>query len=331
MSLAPSRVLVTGATGFLGGHVVRDLQSHGHEVFGSGRDETRLAEVVDEAHRVPGDLASLADRDLPTDAVVHCAALSTPWGRWSDFRRANIEGTAAVVSFARRNGVRRVVHVSSPSIYAEPRDRVGIREEDFDPRNRLNGYIRSKIAAEELLQQARRDGAFSELVIIRPRGLIGIGDPSLVPRLLEVHRRLGVPLFHGGRNVIDVTAVENVAVALRLALTYGDAAGGVYNITNDDPREFRALLLQLLGLLGEEPRLRAVDRRVAGAVAAVLEGACSVLPGRPEPLFTRYTLGTIAYSQTLDISRAKEDLGYRPEVGLDEALARVAAHLRGES
>lgn len=324
-SMSGTGVLVTGASGFLGGHVVRDLQTHGFEVFAAGRRAIALDAIIDAEHRLVGDLASLARADLPVDAVIHCAALSTPWGPWRAFLEANVEGTAQVVEFARRNGVRRIVHVSSPSVYAASRDRLAIREDQVDAGNRLNGYIRSKIAAERLLQDARNAGAFPELVILRPRGLIGTGDPSLVPRLLDVHRRVGIPLFDGGGNLIDVTAVENVATALRLALDAGDPAGGVYNISNDDPRRFRDLLTTLLELVGETPRMIPVNRRAAWGLAFALEGIFRVLPGRPEPPLTRYTLSTIAYSQTLDLTRAKRELGYEPFVSLDEALVRAAA------
>jgi nucleoside-diphosphate-sugar epimerase len=329
--MSGARVLVTGASGFLGGYVVPELRRHGYEVFAAGRNATALARVADERHRVVGDLASLSSRELPVDAVIHCAALSTPWGSWKEFHEANVAGTRHVVEFARRNRVRRLVHVSSPSVYSANRDRLDIRESEVDRTNRLNGYIRSKIAAEDLLLDARDAQEIEELVILRPRGLIGAGDPSLVPRLLDVHTRVGVPLFGGGKNLIDVTAVENVASALRLAITRGDAAGGVYNISNGDPRRFRDLLTTLLTLLGEQPRFRPLNRQVAWALASTLEAVCSVIPGRPEPPLTRYTLSTIAYSQTLDISRAREDLGYRPEVSLDDALSAVAAHLKAGS
>lgn len=331
MSASARPVLVTGAGGFLGGYVVRELRAHGLPVLASGRNAEALARIAAPEETLVSALADLPDAARPVEAVVHCAALSTPWGRPRDFLAANVEGTAAALRFAEKGGVRRFVFVSSPSVYAAARDRIGIREEEVDPGNRLNDYIRSKLAAEQLLHRAQRAGRIRELVILRPRGLIGAGDPSLVPRLLAVHRRIGVPLFDEGRNLIDVTAVENVATALRLALSEGDPTGGVYNISNGDPRPFRELLEGLLSRLGETPRFRRLPRRGAWALASALEGVCRVLPGRPEPPLTRYTLSTIAFAQTLDISRAREELGYAPGVSLDEALDRAVADLRART
>lgn len=135
----------------------------------------------------------------------------------------------------------------------------------------------------------------------------------------------GSPCSGDGRNLVDLTAVENVALAIRLALGHPDAHGQAYNITNGDPRPFRELLDLLFGLLGETPRYRRVSTRVLYPLAGALERICAALPGKPEPPLTRYTLTTIAYSQTLDITRAKNDLGYAPRVSLDDALAAFAA------
>ncbi|QNP55540.1 NAD-dependent epimerase/dehydratase family protein [Tessaracoccus defluvii] len=318
------QVLVTGASGFLGGHVVTELTSAGYRVLANGRDAGRLAGLGVDTLAAP--LAALPTAPLQgVDAIVHCAALSSPWGRWADFREANVDGTAAVIEAARRNGVRRIVFVSSPSVYSQAADRLDISEDDVDPGNRLNHYIASKLRAEELVRAAVADGSVPEAVILRPRGLIGAGDPSLAPRLLDVHRRIGVPLFREGTNLVDLTAVENVALAARLALEHANAHGQAYNITNGDPRPFRELLDRLLTLVGETPRYRRVSIRVLYPLAAVLEKLYAVLPGYPEPPLTRYTLTTIAYSQTLDISRARADLGYVPRVSLDDALAAFAA------
>jgi nucleoside-diphosphate-sugar epimerase len=323
-----ARVLVTGASGFLGAYVLRELHDHSYDIVASGRDQARLeAALTPGAQALVGDLAALADATLDVDTVVHGAALSSPWGTWSEFRTANVDGTAAVVAFAKKNRVRRVVFVSSPSVYAAPRDMLDISEDHVDESNRLNGYIRSKIAAERLLRDAHAAGDVPELVIIRPRGLVGVEDPSLVPRLLDANKRIGIPLFNGGTNVVDLTAVENVALALRLAAE-ADASladGRAYNITNGEPREFGALVAWLFERMGITPRYRRLNRRFAYGAAAVIEALYGIVPGHPEPPLTRYTLSAIAFSQTLDITRAREELGYEPRVPLDDALARVAA------
>ncbi|MFJ3036372.1 NAD-dependent epimerase/dehydratase family protein [Curtobacterium pusillum] len=327
--------LVTGASGFLGGHVVRDLRAHGYAVTAAGR----RAAALPEGATFVGDLDDLARFDLPVDVVVHCAALSSPWGRWSEFEHANVTGTARAFEYARRVGARRFVHVSSPGIYAAPRDRLAIREHEVDPSRPMNHYIRSKLHAEALLRaaSARSDrgdrsdrddrsdrGDRPEVVVLRPRGIIGPGDPALVPRLLRVHERVGVPLMHGGRGLVDLTAVENVALAVRLAAEVPEAAGRAFNITNGDPRPFVELLDQLLTGLGLPLRHRRLPAGVVYGVAGLLEAVCGVLPGRPEPPVTRYTVSTITHSQTLDITRARDVLGYEPTVTLDASLASYA-------
>ncbi len=315
------RVLVTGASGFLGGHVVRDLRAHGYDVTAAGR---RADALPSGGPVFVGDLDALGDADVPADVVVHCAALSSPWGRWREFEHANVTGTARVLRYARRVGARRIVHVSSPGIYAAPRDRLGIREHEVDPSRPMNHYIRSKLHAEALLRAASTDPDGPEVVVLRPRGIIGPGDPALVPRLLRVHERLGVPVVRGGRGLVDLTSVENVALVVRSAVEVPDAAGLAFNVTNGDPRPFVAVLDQLLTGLGLPLRHRRLPGGLLYGAAALAEALCTVLPGHPEPPVTRYTVTTITHSQTLDIGRARAVLGYEPVVTLDETLAGYA-------
>lgn len=318
MTQMGTTALVTGATGFLGGYLVDELQTHSYEVIANGR---RVEAMPPGAEPLVGDLDALRTVRREVDVVIHCAALSTPWGRWADFRHANVDGTAAVLDFARANGVRRLVHVSSPSIYAAPRDQLAIREDQALPPRALNGYIRSKREAEALLRAVSAAPGSPEIVVVRPRGLIGRGDPVLVPHLLARADRGGIPMFRGGAQLIDLSSVENVARALRLAAEVPDAAGQTFNITNGDPRPFRDLVAQLAATLGRALPTRALPLPPIYAVAGLLEAVCSVLPGHPEPPVTRYTLSTVAYSQTLDIDRARAVLGYEPHVTIDHSLA----------
>lgn len=329
----PPTAVITGATGFLGGYAVKEFLDHGYRVVALGRRPERLEQLRETgAKTIACDLDSLPEEVLPgekIDVVVHCAALSSPWGPWRDFERANVTGTANVIAFANRHRVRRLVHVSSPSVYAANRDMVDISEDAELPARSLNNYIRSKRISEQIVAAALTDGRLREAVVLRPRGLIGAGDPSLVPRMLQAEAKIGVPIIGDGHQLVDLTAVSNVALALRLAATAPGASGQVFNITNGDPREYLGMVNTLFGLLGRRPHLRHIPRGPARAAAAAVEAAYRVLPGRAEPPLTRYTLSTIAYSQTLDISRAREHLGYDPSESIDSALAAFTAEWEG--
>lgn len=327
--MSGERVLITGATGFLGGYAVREFLAAGYEVIAAGRNRTALEGLRTEGvETIEADLVELSAMPVRADVLVHAAALSTPWGRWREFREANVDGTEAMIALAERQGIGRVVFVSSPSIYSARRHQHLVREEEVDERSRMSLYIRSKIEAEQRLQLALSEGRIRELVILRPRGLIGPGDPSLLPRFVAASRRRGIPLFDGGRNVVDITCVENAARALVLAATEGNAAGGVYNITNGEPAPLGDLLRRFFDAMGEEARFITVDLRVLSALAVVLERVYALLPSRFEPPFTRYTVATLAYAQTLDISRARHELGYEPALTLDEGIRRVGEHWR---
>lgn len=322
------KILVTGATGFLGKYVVQELLDHGYGVVAAGRNQQKLAALEGPGVEVfAGSLTELSRQRMAVDGVVHCAALSTTWGSREEFYEHNVLGVQQMVDFARRNGVKRLVHISSPSVYAQRGDRLNLREEDYDPGNDLTNYIWSKIRSEELLRGL--DAGVLETVILRPRGLMGAEDPSIVPRFLAANEKMGIPLVNGGRHCIDLTAVENVALACRLALEAPGVAGRTYNITNGDPRPLKELIELMFSFLGREPRYREVNEAALYRGAALVEGVYRALRLGAEPPLMRYTVCTLAYAQTLDISRARQELGYEPVVSLEQAIENCAAVHRG--
>ena len=332
---AHSGVLLTGASGFLGKYIAAELVSSGYQVIGHGRDAQRLGENLAQAAALakPGTPAPVAWQgelsDLPAapfgaDAVIHSAALSSAWGPWEDFKSANVDGTAAVLDWARRRGVRRFVFISSPSVYARASHQFGVTESDIAPGKALNAYIQSKLEAEDLVRAAQAKGDIQETVILRPRGLTGAGDPALLPRLLRANERIGIPIIGDGMHQVELTAVSNAAYAARLALESHTAIGGTFHISNGEPRPFVELVEYLFDRLGITPRFRRVPAHLARGAAYALEGVARALPAIGEPPLTRYTLTTIAYSLTLDLSAARQGLGYEPRTPLDHALNDLA-------
>lgn len=322
------RVLVTGATGFLGKYLVEELTNNGYEVVAQGRKENILNNLKEQykVNILKCSLNEIKNIDMNIDCVIHAAALSTVWGKWQDFYDSNVLGTENVIKFCLKNNVRRLIYVSSPSVYSAKFDRFNIKEEDFDKNNKLNFYIKSKILAENLINKI--DNQKLETVIIRPRGLFGIGDTSLVPRLINANSKIGIPLFNDGKNVVDITCVENVAYSLRLAMEKEEANGNIYNITNGDPTEFKNILDKLFTELEERANYRKMNINLMYFVASVIELFYKLFRIYKEPMITKYTIATLGYSQSLNIEKAKKDLDYNPKITLEEGIKKYAEHER---
>ena len=321
-------VLVTGATGFLGKYVVEELVEHGYQVRAFGRN-SKVGRSLENSSVsfFQGDLTKVEDvveACKGMDMVVHAGALSTVWGPWEDFYQANVLGTKYVLQACRENGVQRLVYVSSPSIYAAPKDQLGIKESDAPEENNLNNYIRSKLASEKLF----KDYPDVPSIILRPRGLFGIGDTSILPRVINLSQKIGIPLIGDGRQLMDMTCVENVALAIRLAIEAPEAKGEVYNITNGEARAFRDLLEESLTGLGYPIKYRKIPAALLSGIASCLEFIYKTLNLKGEPALTRYTYYLLRYSQTLDISKAEKDLGYRPKISISEGIEQYVQDYR---
>lgn len=322
------KVLVTGATGFLGKYIVEELVEHGYQVRAFGRNSQVGQSLEDSSVSFfQGDLTKaedLLEACQGMDIVVHAGALSTIWGPWDDFYQTNVLGTKYVLEACRQTGIQRLVYVSSPSIYAAPKDQLAIKESDAPEENNLNNYIRSKLASEKLFN----DYPDVPSIILRPRGLFGIGDTSILPRVINLSQKLGIPLIGDGRQLMDMTCVENVALAIRLAIEASEAKGEVYNITNGEPRAFRDLLEESLTGLGYPIKYRKIPASLLSGIANSLEFIYKTLNLKGEPPLTRYTYYLLRYSQTLDISKVERELGYHPKISISEGIEQYVQDYR---
>ncbi|BCT91166.1 3-beta hydroxysteroid dehydrogenase [Lysobacter helvus] len=320
-----ARVLVTGASGFIGAHVVAALRARGHAVVASGRNAAKLPRPAPGVDVRIADLACdpMAPLLAGCDTVVHAAALSAPWGASADFQRANVLATQRVARASLDAGVRRFVHLGSPSIYFRFEDQYEVREEFAAPARWITPYAQSKWASEQVVRAIAAEGL--PAIVLRPRAVFGPGDNAILPRLLAVAARGWFPLIHGGRAVVDVTCVDNVAALVADAIDAdvpGD--GRAYNITNGDPIEVRTLVSLLFDALDMRVRRVAIPRGLAVPLAAVSERIARLRPGCPEPRLTRYGVGVLGYSQTLDIARARRELAYSPGTSIAEGIASFA-------
>ncbi len=323
-----SRVLVTGATGGLGLAVTAALRTAGHEVRATGRRS-------DVAGRLKSLGAEFVAADLTVDAlpvlvggmdgVIHCAALSSPWGPYETFHDINVVATRHLLMAAREAGVRRFVFVSSPSVYARHADQTGLTENDPPNPRPLNAYAATKLMAEREVLAA--SGPDTACVAVRPRAIVGPDDKVLLPRVLRLIETGRFPLVREGRALIELTDARDAADALVRALDRaGDVAGEAFNVSGGRSMTIRAIAETLAEALGRKARFVPLPYAVVSPLAVLLEAVHRVLPGRPEPRLTPYTLATLGFSQTFDLSKARIQLGFVPQY---DAFATALAVARG--
>jgi nucleoside-diphosphate-sugar epimerase len=324
------RVLITGATGFLGGVLLRHLRAKSWGVVAQGRDRVKLAELVDLGCKaLPLDLALATGEQLATsardvglcDAVVHCAALSSPWGRYRDFEAANVTGTENALTLAGLVNAQRFVQISTPAVYFKLADQVAIGEDTILPEP-INAYAQTKRMAEGLVLAHNR----LDPLILRPRGIYGAGDTALLPRLLKAASTRPLPLMRGGAAATDLTHVEDVVSAIVAALAASTKPSQrIFNVSGGQALKVRDVAEAAGAMAGIKVRWRALPVGLVMAGVRASESIFARLPGMPEPPITAYAAGLFAYTQTLDISAAERVLGWRPQIDFAQGLAKTFA------
>lgn len=303
------RVAVTGGTGFIGRHLVRRLRRDEVSVAAPSRREANL-----------DDRFTLCRAFEGAEVVFHLAARVTEWGPRSLFRRVNVDGTRNVLEAARAAGVPRVVYVSSDTVYGYPCPHPNTTEETPFTSRILDSYTWSKIEAERLCRREE-----NRVTIARLGWVWGPGDRTILPRLLEFLRSQAFFYAGTGLNVTNLAYVENVADALVLLATHPRAAGEAFNVNDGLRIPLVDYFERLTAALGVRipPRRRVPYPLVYGAASACELAARALQTSQPPPL-TRYAVD--ALFGELDFSNAKivSRLGFRPSVGFEEGLARLA-------
>ncbi len=322
--------MVTGTSGFLGARLAKFLPTAYPDarIACTSRSDSKKPELeLAGCTFVSGDLT---DREFcgrllhGADAVVHCAALSSPWGMVEDFERANVTATQNLLAAALQNRVRRLVFISTPSIYFDYTDRWQVSEKDPLPATMVNAYAATKLKAERMVLAANGNGL--ETIALRPRAIIGAEDTVIFPRVLKAYREHKLRIVGDGTNTADLTCARNVIEAVICSLNAPPGALGLaYNITNGEPVTLWEQVNYVLEQLGLKPVTRRLPYALVMAAAWLAEQKHRWLRLDGEPAITQYGIGILAKSMRMDISLAREKLGYRPvqttREGLDEFIA----------
>jgi nucleoside-diphosphate-sugar epimerase len=328
-------ILVTGGSGFLGGAVVRRLVARGEVVRSLQRqDSPALRELGVDIVR-----ADLADRDAVIqaakgcDAVIHIAAKTGVWGPCADYYRANVLGTRNVLEACAKNGIRRLVYTSTPSVIHAGGDVEGVDESAPLATHFETAYPATKAEAERLVLAA--NGPELGVVILRPHLIWGPDDPQLTARILARGKAGRLRLVGKGLKRIDSIFIDNAVDAHLLALDRvapgAGCAGKAYFITQGEPIPQRDLINGMLKAGGLPPCEKSISPKAAYAIGLAMEIIWRALNRQDEPLMTRFVAKQLATAHWYDISAAKRDLGYEPAISVTQGLQVLEKSLKARS
>jgi nucleoside-diphosphate-sugar epimerase len=317
---------VTGGSGFIGGRLIERLVGDGVRVRALARSD-KSAEAVERrgAEPVRGDLDdvdAMRQGAAGCEWAFHAAAQVTDSGSREEFERINVAGTENALRAAEGAGVSRFVHVGTEAALLAGDPLVNVDESAPLRPDSKSLYPSTKARAEQAVRAA--SGAGFETVVVRPRFVWGPGDTTVLPQIAAAVRSGRFAWIGGGRHLTSTTHVDNVVHGLILGAERG-AGGEAYFVTDGEPVVFREFVGALLDTQGIAAPDRTMPSPLAAALAATSETLWGALPLPGSPPLTRMAYWASAQECTIDISKARSELGYEPVKSLDEGLAELRA------
>ena len=321
--------LVTGGTGFLGGHLVEALVARGERVRALVRSTSHTAHLaslgVDLVHGDLSDPTALRAALEGVEHIYHCAALVADWGGgWTAFRAANVTGLGNLLEAATVAGVHRFIHISTSDVYGYPN-----RSVDESAPHRLRGwpYGDTKIEGERLVWAYYSERGLP-VTVVRP---VTIYEPRSVPFVLEILdllKRGSMAYIGDGRNRAGLAYVTNIVDLVLLAADSDQALGQAYTASDGSEITWR----QYVGRLAEIAKIpaprTAIPYQPAYLAGWAMEKVYGALHIQSRPYLTRMVVEMMGTDQGFSIEKARRELGYEPRVSFDEGMRRVEAWLQ---
>ena len=315
---------VTGGSGFIGGALVRRLLAEGWSVRALARSDSSAAKLralgAEPAKGDLEDIDSIRAGAKGSDIAFHAAAAVLDWAPREEFVRGNVTGTENVLRAAIEAGVRRFVHVGTEAALMAGQPLVNVDETaPMRPDSKAH-YAATKAIAEQRVRTANDDSF--ETVVIRPRLVWGPGDTTILPGLITAVEKGRFAWIGGGRHLTDTSHVDNVVEGLLLGADRGKP-GEAYFVHDGEPVEFRRFVTDLLATRGVTPGDRDTPPVVARLAAPALEGIWKLFRRDSAPPVTRLALWLASQECTIDISKARQELGYQPVKTREQGLAEL--------
>jgi nucleoside-diphosphate-sugar epimerase len=322
-----STYFITGATGFVGGHVAEACKGHGIAVRTIARptSDTALLEQLG-ATILRGDLSDpeLLRRALDgAEVVVHCAAKVGDWGPVEDYRAVNVEALRTLLDVCKDRPIKRFVHLSSLGVYAA-RHHHGTDETEPLPAQHMDGYTQTKVESECLVLEYQKKHGIP-VVVLRPGFIYGPRDRTVLAKLVDALRKEQMPYIGGGKKAMNTIYVGNLIDAIFLAIDNPNAVGQVYNLTDGEFISKRQFIEAVADGANVARPSRSVPLWIARLGAWFMERRARRAGATEAPRLTQARLKFLGLNLDFSIQKARSELGYQPRVHFADGIKQTMA------
>ena len=320
-----NKILVTGAGGFLGSYIVRELlKNPNNEVYSFSRSSYPFLKELGVIERL-GDLKKYDDVNSALegmDAVIHTASLVGMWGRYKDFYSTNVLGSINIVLSMKEHKIKKLVYTSTPSVAFERENLEGVDESTPYPKKYLTHYAQTKSLAEKYILASNCETLST--TSLRPHLIFGPGDLNLIPRLIKAGKKGRLKIIGDGNNLVDVTYVENAAIAHVMALEKlspkHPIAGKAYFL-GQGPVRLWDFTNDILKRAGVNPIQKKVSLKMAYNIGYIIEKVLSFFwIYNIHPPMTRFVALQLGKSHYFSHKNLEQDLGFTPKFSIEEGL-----------
>ena len=322
-----NKVLVTGAGGFLGSYIARELIKQNYQVFSFSRSKYTFLTDLGVTQRL-GDLKNYNDVKEALsgiDTVIHTAGMVGMWGRYEDFFETNVVGTKNILKVMRELGIKKLVYTSTPSVVFEKESLCGVDELTPYARRHLTAYGETKGIAERMVLGASSEELCS--VALRPHLIFGPGDTNIVPRVIEAQKKGRLKIIGDGENLVDVLYVENAAMAHVMAmekLDFDHPINGKAYFLGQGPIKLWDFINILLAKAGLPKVSKKISLQKAYFIGLIIETFLKIFRiYKIHPPMTRFVSLQLGKSHYFNHHNIEVDLGFKPTISIEEGIERL--------
>lgn len=320
------KIFISGVTGYLGRNLARHL-IHEHDVVGMSRDIDKSSFLEDLGVKIfNGDLHSnnLKEGIKGCDVVIHTTADTDHKNISKTQYDTNVTGTQLILRAAEAAEVKQFIHISTDSVLLTGKALHNVTEYMPYPKKTVGSYSESKQLAEKMVLNSNSDNL--SVIVLRPRFVWGRDDTTALPQILNAIKNDEFAWINGGNYKTSTTHIANLCNAVTCAIDRG-ISGETYFVTDDDDRTFKEVISALVEAHGSSVPTKSIPRFIPRTIAKLDNLRRKILPKSGLLPLTMQEYSTSAVEVTLDISKAKSQLKYKPVVSFREGLTEIKKQL----